>query len=241
MRILVIIPAFNEEGAIARVISAIPQDLVAEIVVVDNASDDGTARAAHAAGATVLTEHCRGYGHACLCGIAYARQRRAEVVVFLDGDYSDHPEEMEALTEPIRRGEADMVIGSRTQGISEPGALLPQARVGNMVACLLMQAIWGAAYSDLGPFRAARLRDLTHLGMRDGTFGWTVEMQIKAHLAGLRVTEVPVSYRRRIGASKITGTISGTAKASAKILWTIWQLAWRTRKLKRYYRATSTT
>jgi glycosyltransferase involved in cell wall biosynthesis len=221
MRILVIIPAFNEARAIGLVVGDIPGGLVEEVVVVNNASTDETEQHARAAGATVLREDRRGYGWACLRGIAYARTKHPDVVVFLDGDYSDHPEEMTRLVAPIRRGDADFVVGSRMLGPREPGAMLPQALFGNRLACFLMRVLWGARYTDLGPFRAIRFEDLLALQMEDRTFGWTIEMQIKAVRAGLRYTEVPVSYRRRIGVSKITGTVSGTLKASAKILWTI--------------------
>jgi glycosyltransferase involved in cell wall biosynthesis len=221
MRILVIIPAFNEARSIGRVVGDIPEGLVEEVVVVNNASTDETEANARAAGATVLREPRRGYGHACLRGIAYAREKNPDVVVFLDGDYSDHPDEMTALVAPILRDEADFVIGSRMLGRREPGAMLPQALFGNRLACFLMRLLWGARFTDLGPFRAIRFSDLLALEMEDQTFGWTIEMQIKAVLAGLRTTEVPVSYRKRVGVSKITGTVSGTVKASAKILWTI--------------------
>jgi glycosyltransferase involved in cell wall biosynthesis len=219
MHVLVIIPAFNEARSIGRVIGDLPP--VDEVVVVNNASTDETERNARAAGATVLREARRGYGSACLRGIDYARTRNPDVVVFLDGDYSDHPDELDRLLGPIRRGEADFVVGSRMRGEREPGAMLPQARWGNRLACALMRWLWGAEFTDLGPFRAIRLEALLALGMRDPTYGWTVEMQIKAARAGLRCAEVPVSYRRRIGVSKITGTVGGTLRASSKILWTI--------------------
>ena len=154
-----------------------------------------------------------------------ARERQPDIVVFLDGDYSDHPDEMTRLVRPIVADEADFVVGSRIRGDAEPGALLPQAQVGNRLACTLMRWIWGAEYTDLGPFRAIRYRHLRALDMRDTTFGWTIEMQIKAAEAGLRIQEVPVSYRRRVGVSKITGTLSGTLRASAKISWTIGRMA----------------
>ncbi|MCY4675200.1 MAG: glycosyltransferase family 2 protein [Bacteroidetes bacterium] len=225
MRVLVIIPAFNEAAAIAQVIGDIPEGLAAEVIVVNNASTDETEKNARKSGATVLHESRRGYGYACLRGLAYASSRNPDVIVFLDGDYSDHPNEMSELVAPIKAGTHDFVIGSRTMGESEQGALLPQARWGNRLACLLMLWIWGVRYSDLGPFRAIRYTSLTNLNMRDTTFGWTIEMQIKAHLAGLRTTEVPASYRRRVGVSKITGTLTGTMRASAKILGTIFCFA----------------
>ena len=235
MRLLVIIPAFNEARAIGQVIGDIPAELAQDVVVVNNASTDATERNARAAGATVLAEPRRGYGRACLRGLAYAAAKppaeQPDVVVFLDGDYSDHPDEMTRLVAPIRSGAADFVVGSRLLGqrtpetVVEPGAMLPQARLGNRLACFLMRRLWGARFTDLGPFRAIRFGALQALSMKDPTFGWTVEMQIKAVRAGLRCAEVPVSYRRRTGVSKITGTVSGTVKASAKILWTIGRLA----------------
>jgi glycosyltransferase involved in cell wall biosynthesis len=226
MTTLVIIPAFNEARAIGKVVGDIPDRWVDEVVVVNNASTDETEDNARAAGATVLTEERQGYGYACLRGIEYGKARQPEVVVFLDGDYSDHPGEMTRLVRPIVQDEADFVVGSRIRGDAEPGALLPQAQVGNRLACTLMQQIWGVTYTDLGPFRAIRFRDLLALDMQDPTFGWTIEMQIKAAEAGLRIQEVPVSYRRRVGVSKITGTITGTVRASTKILWTIGRMAW---------------
>lgn len=223
---LVIIPAFNEARAIGRVIDDVP-DMVDEIVVVNNASTDETGDNARAAGATVVREPNQGYGNACLRGIEYARRKQPDVIVFLDGDYSDHPDEMSRLLAPILNDDADFVVGSRIRGEAEPGAMLPQARIGNGLACTLMRWIWGARYTDLGPFRAIRFQDLLALDMQDQTFGWTIEMQIKAVEAGLRVREVPVSYRKRVGVSKITGTLSGTVKASVKILWTIARFALR--------------
>jgi len=230
VKTLVIIPAFNESRAIGQVVSDIPVGWVDEAVVVNNASTDDTAAHARAAGATVVDEPQQGYGAACLRGIAYAETKEPDVVVFLDGDYSDHPDELPRLVEPIAADEADFVVGSRLRGDAEPGSLLPQAQAGNRLACLLMRQVWNAEYTDLGPFRAIRFHDLLALDMQDETFGWTIEMQIKALEAGLRVDEVPVSYRRGIGPSKITGTLSGTVKASAKILWTIGRMAATTRR-----------
>ncbi len=233
MHVLVIIPAFNEADAIGQVIGDIPSGLATEVIVVNNASTDATEKNASAAGATVVDEPRRGYGFACLCGLAYASSQNPDIIVFLDGDYSDHPNEMSSLIQPIQSGTHDLVIGSRTRGISERGALLPQARWGNRLACILMQWIWGVKYSDLGPFRAIRYQSLMKLNMRDPTFGWTIEMQIKAYLAGLRITEVPVSYRRRVGISKITGTLSGTIKASVIILGIIFHFAMITPQLRK--------
>jgi hypothetical protein len=227
MRILVIIPAFNEARSIGQVISDLPRDLVDEIVVVNNASTDETEKNARSVGATVLRESRQGYGWACLCGIAYAVSKQPDVVVFLDGDYSDFPNEITQLVEPILEDRADFVIGSRMRGDREPGAMLPQAIFGNWLACGLIHLIWGERFTDLGPFRAIRFTDLMALGMEDKTYGWTVEMQIKAVRAGLRCAEVPVSYRKRVGVSKITGTVAGTVKASYKILWTIARYAFK--------------
>ncbi len=225
MRTIVIIPALNEEQSIAMVLRAIPRHMVADVVVVDNGSTDQTADRARAEGATVLLEERRGYGYACLTGIDWARRHGADILAFLDGDYSDYPEEIGRIVEPILRDEADFVIGSRVRGNSQPGALLPQAILGNKLACALMRLFWNAHFTDLGPFRAIRLRDLDRLELREGTYGWTIEMQIKAVQHGLRYIEVPVSYRKRIGTSKVTGTLSGTYQASVKILATIYRLA----------------
>jgi glycosyltransferase involved in cell wall biosynthesis len=223
--IVVIIPAFNEQKSIGRVLADLPRDWLTEVIVVDNGSTDGTAEVARAAEATVLQEPRRGYGSACLRGLEYAAQLRPDVVVFLDGDYSDHPEELPSVVAPILQGEADLVIGSRVLGKSEPGALLPQARFGNWLATRLVALLFGVRYTDLGPFRAVRYQALEKMEMRDRNFGWTVEMQIKAARLGLRVAEVPVRYRRRIGTSKVTGTLRGTLGAGYKILYTIFRYA----------------
>lgn len=224
--IAIVIPAYNEEESIARVLHDLPAGLGRASIVVDNASSDRTAEVAREAGATVVFEARRGYGSACLRGIASVAPD-VEVVVFLDGDYSDHPDELPSLVRPILANRADLVIGSRVLGECEPGALLPQARVGNRLAVFLIRCLWGYAYTDLGPFRAIRKSALEQLGMRDRDFGWTVEMQIRALEEGLRICEVPVSYRRRLGRSKITGTIRGSISAGAKILYTIGKLALR--------------
>lgn len=221
-KVVVIIPVLNEEDAILCVLNDIP-DLAQEVIVVDNGSEDDTAARAAAAGARVVHEPRRGYGQACLAGIA-ALPQDTEIVVFLDGDYSDRPAEMDRLVEPLRTGAADLVIGSRVLGEREPGALLPQARFGNALATFLMRFLYGVRYTDLGPFRAIRRDALEAINMVDRDFGWTVEMQVKAARCGLRGVEVPVSYRRRLaGTSKVTGTLSGTFHAGWKILYTIFR------------------
>jgi glycosyltransferase involved in cell wall biosynthesis len=216
--IAVIIPALNEERAVGRVVSAIP-DWVDDIVVVDNGSDDRTAEVARRHGARVIEEPRRGYGAACLAGISALGE--PEVVVFLDGDCSDSPREMALLVDPILNDEADLVVGSRVLGQREAGALPVHARFGNRLACGLIALIWKARYTDLGPFRAIRRSTLEALEMKDQDFGWTVEMQVRAAQLAFRVREVPVSYRRRVGRSKISGTIRGTLGAGTKIVWTI--------------------
>jgi glycosyltransferase involved in cell wall biosynthesis len=220
-RVSVIIPAFNEQEGIVSVLKDIPKGLVTEVLVVDNGSTDRTAQLAAQAGARVVREARRGYGSACLAGIAAADG--PDILVFLDGDHSDHPDEMPLLLDPILRGEADLVIGSRTLGRREAGALLPQGRFGNWLATRLIRLLFGARFTDLGPFRAVRREALERMGMRDRTFGWTVEMQVKAARLRLRTAEVPVSYRRRKGVSKITGTVGGTVRAGYKILYTIFR------------------
>ena len=225
-RVSVVIPVFNERDSLPLVLGAIPPSAVDEIVVVDNGSTDGTAEVARGLRVGVpiriIREERRGYGSACLAGVAALALRPPDVIVFLDGDYSDHPEEMPRLLEAMEGG-ADLVIGSRTLGRREPGALLPQARMGNALACALIRMFYGHRYTDLGPFRAIRREAYERLRMSDPDFGWTCEMQVKALQTGLRVAEVPVSYRRRVGVSKITGTVSGTVRAGWKILSTIFR------------------
>lgn len=222
---VVIIPALNEEVSIGRVIADIPRDLVTEVVVVDNGSSDSTAKVASGCGATVIDEERRGYGQACLAGINHIKNSSypPDIIVFLDGDYSDYPGEMKNLVSPITNGGYDLVIGSRTIGERQKGALLPQAIAGNYVATSLIRLLYGVSFTDLGPFRAIKYDKLLSLDMGDRTFGWTVEMQIKAAKKGLRCTEVPVSYRKRIGTSKITGTIAGSFMAGVKIIWMIFR------------------
>ncbi len=217
-KISVIIPAIDEEDAIAKVISEIPA-WVDEIIVADNGSRDRTPEIAHLAGARVVFEPRRGYGSACLRGLSVVQS--PDVVVFLDGDYSDFPEEMDRLVDPILADRADMVIGSRVSGPRQPGALTPQALFGNWLSCRLLFLFWGVTFTDLGPFRAIRHSSLTALAMVDPNYGWTVEMQIKAAVAGLRSLEIPVGYRKRIGASKVSGTLRGVIGAGVKILWLI--------------------
>jgi glycosyltransferase involved in cell wall biosynthesis len=228
-RVAVVIPALNEAASVGKVVAALPRPLVERVVVVDNGSSDNTADVARRAGAMVLDEPRRGYGQACLAGIAWLRHpdRQPDILAFVDGDLSDHPEELTRVIEPIAAGRADLVIGSRVLGNAAPGALLPQARFGNWLATRLIRLLWGVRYTDLGPFRAIRWADYERLGMADTNYGWTVEMQVKAAQRGLRGVEVPVSYRKRIGRSKVTGTISGTIGAGVKILWTIFREAVR--------------
>jgi len=214
-RISVIIPAVDEERSIGKVISEIPA-WVDEVIVVDNGSEDETADVAQSAGAKVLFEPRRGYGRACLTGIA--NLDNPDIVVFLDGDYSDYPGEMPSLVDPVINGSADLVIGSRVLGQAQKGALSPQARFGNWLACKLIRLFWKVRFTDLGPFRAICLSTLKALDMKDPNYGWTVEMQIKAAQRGVRVIEVPVSYRKRIGKSKVSGTIRGVVLAGTKIL-----------------------
>ena len=215
-RIAVVMPALDEEDSVARGLARIPP-WVDDVVVVDNGSEDATAERAIAGGATVVRESARGYGAAIQAGIRVLTD--TDVVVFLDADESDCPEEMADLVDPIIAGEVDLSIGSRVLGSAESGSLTMPQRVGNLTACVLMRVLWGARYTDLGPFRAIAYAQLTALKLKDKDFGWTVEMQIKAKQRGLRVTEIPVSYRRRNrGRSKISGSWWGSVSAGYKIL-----------------------
>lgn len=220
-RISIIIPAFNEESSIGLVLDALPQDKIHEIIVVNNNSTDDTARVASAHGARVVEEPQKGYGSACLKGID--ELNAPDIVVFLDGDFSDFPEEIVELVSPIEKGDADFVLGSRMILTESRRALLPQARYGNRLAVFLIKLFFNYSFTDLGPFRAIRYSSLMAIGMQDMDFGWTVEMQVKAVKNGLRIQELPVKYRERIGVSKITGTVSGTFKAGTKIIYTIFK------------------
>ena len=213
----------NEEQSIGRVVKDIPGD-VQWVIVADNGSTDGTARAAREQGARVVSEPRRGYGYACLAGIANL-PAGAEIVVFMDGDYSDYPAELSDLVSAMVECQADLVIGSRVLGEREKGSLTPQQRFGNWLSTRLIRLLYGFSYTDLGPFRAIRVDALWRLNMQDCTYGWTVEMQVKALQHRMKVVEVPVRYRKRIGKSKVSGTVSGSVKAGAKILWTIGKLA----------------
>lgn len=238
VRIGVVIPALNEAESIGRVIGEIP-DWVDRIVVADNGSTDGTGDIAARLGADVVAEPAGGYGAACQAGIRHLSTLDPGIIVFLDGDYSDSPAEMERLVDPIIADEADMVIGSRLRGGALPGSLTPAQRFGNTLACTLIRLFWGIRYTDLGPFRAIEAGALRRLRMRDRAFGWTVEMQVRAAQLGLRATEVPVSYKPRIGHSKISGTISGTLLAGRAILGTIFISAIRDSAILRRVRARS--
>lgn len=223
-RAALIMPALDEEAAISVTLDRIPHGLFREIIVADNGSRDRTAEVARAHGATVVHEPERGYGAACLRGIAMVPEG-IEAVVFMDADASDDPREALRLLEPIYNRRADLVIGSRTLGHAEKGALEPHQIFGNRLATWMIRVLFGYRYTDLGPFRAIRADALRRLGMRDRNYGWTVEMQIKALRYGLRVVEVPVSCRRRIGVSKISGNWGASVAAGAKIIWTVLRLA----------------
>ena len=227
-RVAVILPALNEEASLRGTLeelTGIAQASIGQLILVDNGSTDATAEVALSAGAEVISEPRRGYGHACLAGIA-ALRKEITTVVFMDADGSDDPRELSRLLEPIEGGEADMVLGSRVLAEREVGALSAQQRWGNALATGLMRLLVGARYTDLGPFRAVRREALERLEMRDKNFGWTIEMQIKAQRRGLRVQEIPVNYRRRRGGrSKVSGNPVEAVKAGGKILWTILRYA----------------
>ena len=217
--IKVIIPAYNEAASIALVVAAIP-DFVQEIIVVDNKSTDGTGKAAKLAGATVVEQPKAGYGNACLRGLEHisAQEEKPEIVVFIDGDYSDYAEDMAAILRPILEDNIDFVVGARVPELREKNAMTPQQLWGNKLATFLMRIIYGSKFTDLGPFRAIKYDKLLALQMSDTTYGWTVEMQLKALKKNLSYIEVPVRYRNRIGFSKISGTLRGSVLAGIKII-----------------------
>ncbi len=217
--IKVIIPAFNEADSITQVISKIP-DTVSEIIVVSNNSTDDTIKNAKNAGATVLSENRKGYGYACLCGMDYVakQSKRPDIIVFIDGDYSDYPEELDKVVAPILEKDIDFVIGARVKRLREEGSMTPQQVFGNWLATFLMKLLFRATFTDLGPFRAIKYDKLLTLEMEDKTYGWTVEMQLKALKKKLTYVEVPVRYKKRIGVSKVSGTVKGSIFAGVKIL-----------------------
>jgi len=225
--IRVIIPALNEQNAVGKVISDLPKSIISEVIVVDNGSVDNTPLVATKSGATVLKEAKKGYGHACLCGIEYINRLKesTDIVVFIDADYSDFPEQLPEVIAPIVENDYDLVIGSRNLGQKEKGSMTVPQVFGNWLATRLLKLIYGANFTDLGPFRAIRMESLNAIGMQDTTYGWTVEMQLKAAKHNLKSTEVAVNYKNRIGTSKISGTLKGTILAGYKIIWTILKYA----------------
>lgn len=225
MRIVTIIPALDEAAAIGAVVWAVPRALVHEVIVVDNGSRDGTGAVAQAAGATVVQEPQRGYGSACLAGARAARQ--ADILVFLDGDGSDDPAELPRVLQPILHGQADLVLGSRTLGQGDQSGLTPQQRVGNRVVTSLVRILYGLALTDIGPFRAITAAAFGALSMGHKTYGWPVEMVVKAAKKGYRIVEVPVSCHKRIGRSKVSGTVTGSLLAGYHLLVTTLRYAWR--------------
>lgn len=227
---VLIVPALNEADVIGTMLSHLPDKIFDRVIVADNGSTDDTARIARDHGATVVSEPERGYGAACLRAMEQLPDD-CHAVVFLQADLSEEPEETNRLLTPLLDGRADLVIGSRTMGDAEPGALLPHQRLGNTLACALIRWIYGFRYTDLGPFRAIRADALRALGMRDRNYGWTVEMQVRALQRGLRVMEVPVSYRRRLaGENKVSGNLRASVAAGWKIILTIARLAWEERR-----------
>lgn len=227
-KIKVIIPAFNEENAIAKVIAEIPP-FVDEIIVVSNNSSDKTEEVAKNAGATVLSESRKGYGYACLKGLEYIEQQeiKPDIIVFLDGDYSDYPEELSHLIKPIMQHHVDFVIGARVKHLREKGAMTPQQIFGNWLATFLMKLFFNTKFTDLGPFRAIKYHKLVQLKMEDKTYGWTVEMQLKVLKQKMSYVEIPVRYKNRIGTSKVSGTVKGTIMAGIKIIGWIFKYAFK--------------
>lgn len=224
-KIYVIIPALNEEKAIGKVIENLPKNLIQEIIVVDNGSVDNTAINAQNAGATVLVENSKGYGSACLKGIEYLYQKanNQDIIVFIDGDFSDYPQQLPLLIEPILTQKMDLVIGSRVLGNAQKNALMPVQKFGNWLSTFLIKVIYKYHFTDLGPFRAITWQALLAIHMQDKNYGWTVEMQVKAAKLKFKCCEVSVDYRVRIGQSKVSGTIKGSVLAGYKILYTIFK------------------
>lgn len=221
--ITVIIPAYNEEQSIGKVIADIPRSIVEHVIVVNNNSNDSTVEVAKKAGAIVLDEPRRGYGWACLKGIEHSKTLKTEIIVFLDGDYSDYPQEIPDVLAPIFETDMDMVIGSRVLGKREKGSLTPQQVFGNWLATKLIRLFYRAKFTDLGPFRAIKSKSLEQLKMSDKTYGWTIEMQIKAAKHKMKFCEVPVNYKKRIGVSKVSGTVKGTVLAGIKIIFAVFK------------------
>lgn len=223
--VVVIIPAYNEENSVGKVVADIPKEIVDKIIVVNNNSNDQTKVNASKAGAIVIDELNQGYGYACLKGISFAASliNKPDIIVFIDADYSDFPEEIVQLIDPIIKNDCDMVIGSRAIGAREKGSMTPQQIFGNWLAITLIKLFYNVTYTDLGPFRAIKYDRLIEIDMQDKTYGWTVEMQLKAAKRKFKITEIPVKYRVRIGHSKISGTIKGTILAGYKIITTIFK------------------
>ena len=221
----VIIPAFNEESSIGSVLGDIPVDFVRDVIVCNNASTDGTKQKALDSGATVVDQMSPGYGNACLKGIQYisGKKQKPDIIVFIDGDYSDYPEQMIPLCEPIIQDDYDMVIGSRALGELQQGAMQAHQVFGNWLATSLIKLFYNYEFTDLGPFRAIKYDKLIEMDMKDKNYGWTVEMQVKAAKLAYKCKEIPVDYRVRIGVSKVSGTIKGSVLAGHKILWTIFK------------------
>lgn len=226
--IKVIIPAYNEEASIGKVVAEIPE-IVQEVIVVSNNSTDNTKKNARAAGATVLSEKRKGYGYACLKGMDYIAKQdpKPNIIVFLDGDYSDYPEELTKLVAPILEKDVDLVIGARVKKLREKGSMTSPQIFGNWLATSLMKLFFGARFTDLGPFRAIKYEKLLALQMEDKTYGWTVEMQLKALKKNYTYTEVPVNYKNRIGTSKVSGTVKGAIFAGVKILGWIFKYSFK--------------
>lgn len=227
-KITVIIPAYNEEKSIGKVIQEIPK-IVSEIIVINNNSTDATAKVAFENGATVLAENRKGYGYACLKGMEYIAQLKTkpDIVVFLDGDYSDYPQELTQIITPILEENIDFVVGARVPEFRENGSMTPQQVFGNWLATTLMKSFFGATFTDLGPFRAIKYQKLVALQMEDKTYGWTVEMQLKVLKQKMTYVEIPVHYKNRIGVSKVSGTLKGTVMAGVKIIGWIFKYAFK--------------